>query len=100
MPEPYIVMRDKIKRRLQGKSGNQRIREIKSILNELSPIFREIRSELQSELVTLHKTERSKSKGRSRRTIRKRSPQMFIVGHSGSNKDVLFETQWQIGRKL
>jgi len=44
MPEPYVVMRDKIKRRLQGKIGNQRIREIKAILNELSPIFKGIRS--------------------------------------------------------
>lgn len=39
MPEPYAVMRDKIKRRLQGKSGNQRIREIRAILTELPPIF-------------------------------------------------------------
>lgn len=90
MPEPYAVMRDKIKRRLQGKSGNQRIREIKAILNELSPIFKSIRSELQNELGTLYKTERSKSKGRSRRAIRKKSPQMVIVGHSGSNKDLMF----------
>ena len=44
MPEPYAVMRDKIKRRLQGKSGNQRIREIRAILTELPPIFKGIRS--------------------------------------------------------
>jgi len=90
MPEPYVVMRDKIKRRLQGKSGNQRIREIKAVLNELSPIFQDIRSELHMELEGLYKTERSKSKGRSRHSIRKKSPQMVIVGYSGSNKDLLF----------
>jgi len=90
MPEPYVVMRDKIKRRLQGKSGNQRIREIKAILNELSPIFKDIRSELHRELEVLYKTERSKSKGRGRRSIRKKSPQVIIVGYSGSNKDLLF----------
>jgi len=90
MPEPYAVMRDKIKRRLQGKSGNQRIREIKAILTELSPIFKGIRSELQNELGTLYKTERSKSKGRGRHPIRKKSPQMVILGYTGSNKDILF----------
>jgi len=90
MPEPYAVMRDKIKRRLQGKSGNQRIREIRAILTELPPIFKGIRSELQNELGALYKTERSKSKGRGRRPIRKKSPQMVILGHAGSNDDILF----------
>ena len=50
MPEPYAVMREKIKNRLKCKTDQQRLRELKKILSELPQLYKNLRVELKQEL--------------------------------------------------
>ena len=93
MPEPYAVMREKIKNRLREKTDDQRIREIKKVLSELPSIYRELRIELAQELKGLTKRRASRANiGKSRYpSIRKMSPQLVMVSFQGSNARPLFQ---------
>ena len=93
MPEPYAVMREKIRKRLLNKTDDQRIGELKQILSELHPIYKELRVELKQELNDLTKKRASRANiGKSRYpAIRKVQPQLAIVSFQGSNARPLFQ---------
>ncbi|UCD96513.1 MAG: TGS domain-containing protein [Candidatus Bathyarchaeota archaeon] len=93
MPEPYAVMREKIRKRLQNKTDDQRIRELKQVLSELHTIYKELRVELTQELSDLTRKRVSRASiGKSRYpAIQKARPQLAIVSFHGSNARPLFQ---------
>ncbi len=87
MPEPRDVMKSKVKRRLQGKSGKERKREIELILSETSPLFKDIISDLNKELLRTRRIVKTRSSGSS--VPRKQGPRMVIAGVTNSGKSTL-----------
>ena len=92
MPLPGGLMRQKIKKRLQGLSSDQRIKEIDRILKEIPWTigdYKEIVNELRRQQEAERETISVRHSAKSKYYVKKETPQSMIIGLPNSGKSTL-----------
>jgi len=92
MPKPYAVIMKEIKDALKGKSGEERAREIKRLLKEITwdvGDYKRIKDKLRRELSEIEVMEQAKKASRRSSKTKKETPQFLIIGVTNSGKSTL-----------
>jgi len=92
MPLPGGIMRQKIKKRLQGLSSDQRIKEIDRILKEIPWTigdYKEIVNELRRQREAERDIISARHSTKSKYYVKKETPQSMIIGLPNSGKSTL-----------
>ena len=92
MPKPYAVIMEEIKDALKGKSGEERAREIKRLLKEITwdvGDYKRIKDKLRRELSEIEVMEQAKKASRRSSKTKKETPQFLVIGLTNSGKSTL-----------
>ena len=94
MPKPHVVMQKQVRERLQGKAGNARMAEIRTLLRELPPFsdgpYGTVRKKLMSELVIAKKKSKQAHRDDTYRVEKEGARQLCLVGLPNTGKSALF----------
>ena len=89
MPEPLKVIKEKVKKRLKGKSPSEQLLEIDRILPDIHPVFKELIRQLEAKREILRKRQSTVSRGAPVFRMRKASPRMILIGAANAGKSTL-----------
>lgn len=92
MPKPYAVIMEEIKDALKGKYGEERAREIKRLLKEITwdvGDYKRIKDKLRQELSEIEIMEQAKKASRRSSKTKKETPQFLVIGVTNSGKSTL-----------
>ncbi|MCE7742698.1 MAG: hypothetical protein GOP50_09590 [Candidatus Heimdallarchaeota archaeon] len=104
MPKPYAVVMEEIKNALKGKAGEERAKEIRRLLKEITwdvGDYKRIKDKLRRELSEIEVMEQAKRASRRSSTTKKETPQFLVIGLTNSGKSTLINnlcgTEIQVG---
>ncbi len=92
MPKPYAVIMEEIKSALKGKYGEERAKEIRRLLKEITwevGDYKRIKDKLRQELSEIEVMEKAKKASRRSSITKKETPQFLVIGVTNSGKSTL-----------